>query len=81
MHTLGPGVWQENWNTLKMREKYVWPGIRLETLKNVESEKCTRQDLEYGEKTENHGKWETHTVGREIGRETMKNFKNEKYTL
>ena len=27
-----------------------------ETLKNVKNEKCTLQDLEYGEKTENHGK-------------------------
>ena len=25
-----------------------------ETLKNVKNEKCTLQDLEYGEKTENH---------------------------
>ena len=27
-----------------------------ETLKNVKNEKCTLQDLEYGKKTENHGK-------------------------
>jgi hypothetical protein len=27
-----------------------------ETLKNVENEKCTLEDLEYGEKNENHGK-------------------------
>ena len=27
-----------------------------ETLKNVKNEKCTLQDLEYGEKTENLGK-------------------------
>ena len=26
------------------------------TEKNVKNEKCTLQDLEYGEKTENHGK-------------------------
>jgi hypothetical protein len=25
-------------------------------LKNVKNEKCTLQDLEYGEKTEHHGK-------------------------
>ncbi|SFW06703.1 Uncharacterised protein [Chlamydia abortus] len=26
------------------------------SLKNVKNEKCTLKDLEYGEKTENHGK-------------------------
>ena len=30
--------------------------IWLETLKKVKNEKCTFQDLEYGEKTENRGK-------------------------
>ena len=30
--------------------------IRQETLKNVENEKCTLQDLEYGQKTEYRGK-------------------------
>ena len=33
------------------------------------------QDLEYGKKTENDGKRETHTVGSEIWRETLKNVK------
>ena len=28
-------------------------GLWQETLKNFENEKCTLQDLEYGEKTEN----------------------------
>jgi hypothetical protein len=32
-------------------------------LKNVENEKQTLHDLEYGEKTEKRGKLETHTVG------------------
>ena len=27
-----------------------------EIMKNVKNEKCTLQELEYGEKTENHGK-------------------------
>jgi hypothetical protein len=30
----------------------------------------------YGEKTENHGKWETHTVGGEIWLETMNMARN-----
>ncbi len=34
------------------------------SLKNVKNEKCTLKDLEYGEKTENHGKWvETEAAG------------------
>ena len=39
---------------------------------HMENKKCTLQDLEYGEKSENHGKCETHTVGREIFQETLK---------
>ena len=42
---------------------------------------CTVEDLEYGEKPEIHGKRETHTVGHETYRETVKNVKNEKCTL
>ena len=39
------------------------------------------QDLEYAEKTENHEKWETHSVGRKIWRKTLNNLKNKKYIL
>ena len=31
-----------------------------------ENEKCTLQDLEFGEKTENHGKCDIHPLGHEI---------------
>ena len=34
----------------------VGSGIWRETLKSMENEKCTLQDLQYGEKTEKHGK-------------------------
>ena len=37
--------------------------------------------MEYVKKTENHGKWETHTLGLEIWCETLKKLKNEKCTL
>ena len=37
--------------------------------------------MEYGKKTDNHGKWETHTVGREIWQETLKKVENEKCTM
>ena len=42
------------------------------SLKNVRNEKCKLKDLEYGEKTENHGKCEIHTLGREILRGNLK---------
>ena len=38
--------------------------------------KCTLKDLEYGEKTENHGKWEIHTLEREIWRGKLKKVEN-----
>ena len=34
----------------------VGPGIWQETLKKVKNEKCTLQDMEYGEKPEKCGK-------------------------
>ena len=55
MSTVGHGIWQEN----KIMENEIHP---LDDLKNDEitekreNEKCTLQDLEQSEKTENHGK-------------------------
>ena len=43
--------------------------------------KCTLQDLEYGQKTDNQGKIETKTVELELWQETLKNVNNKKYTL
>ena len=34
------------------------------------------QDLKYGEKNENHGKWEIHTLGCEIWRGKLKKVEN-----
>ena len=54
---------------LKIMENKKHP---LDDLKNEEitekreNEKCTLQDLEYGQNTENHKKCEIHTIGREI---------------
>ena len=48
----------ENWSMVRKlkimeNEKHtVGHGIHRETLKNLKNEKCTVQDLEYGEKTE-----------------------------
>ena len=41
----------EKWETNPVR-----PGIWQETMKKVQNEKCTLYNLEYGEKTEYHGK-------------------------
>ena len=38
------------------------PGIGQETLKNEENQKCTLQDLDYGEKTEKFLKNDIHTL-------------------
>ena len=46
------------------------------SLKNVKSGKCTLKVLEYGEKTENHGKGEIHTLGHEILRGKLKKVGN-----
>ena len=43
--------------------------------KNLENEKCPAQDLQYGEKTEKHGKLDTHTVGPGKWQETLKKVK------
>ena len=46
------------------------------SLKNVKNEKCKLKELEYGEKTENYGKCEIHTLGREIWRGKLKKVEN-----
>jgi hypothetical protein len=46
----------------------------------MKNENCTLYDLEYGKKTDHRGKYDTHTVGRSIWRETLKNVENEKCT-
>ena len=46
----------------------------------MENEAYTLQDLEYVEKTEKRGKLETHMVGPERWRESLKTVKNEKCT-
>jgi hypothetical protein len=52
-----------------MRNIHLTTWKMTKSLKYVKNEKCTLKDLEYGEKTENHGKWEIHTLGREIWRQ------------
>ena len=76
MSTVRRGIWQENWKSWEMRNIHLTTWIMTKSLKNVKNEKCTLKDLEYGEKTENHGKWEIHTLGREICRGKLKKVEN-----
>ena len=55
--------------------------IFRETLKNVKNEKYTLQVLDYGKKTDKHGKCDAKIVGRGIWQETLKNVENETETL
>jgi len=75
MHTLGPGIWRENWTWLKMRNIHLTTWKMTKSLKNMKNEKCTLHDLGYGEKTENHGKWETSTWRLEKWRNHWKTWK------
>ena len=61
MSAVGGGISQENWKSWKMRNIHLTTWKMTKSLKNVKNEKCTLKELEYGEKTENHGKWEIHT--------------------
>ena len=56
MSTVGRGIWQEIWESWKIRNIHLTTWKMTKSLKNVKNEKCTLKDLEYGEKTENHGK-------------------------
>jgi hypothetical protein len=47
----------------------------------VKNENCTLTDLDYGEKTDNHGKWEIHTLGHKYGEENWKSWKISKCPL
>ena len=70
------------WNMarkLKIMENEKHP---LDDLKNDEitekreNEKCTLKELEHGEKTENQGKRDIHTLGCEIWRGKLKKVEN-----
>ena len=55
MHTIGHTVWEEKLKITENDKHIVGQEIwQKKTLKNLEKKKCTLQDLEYGEKTENH---------------------------
>ena len=49
---VGTGIWRENSKTWKIDTHTVEPGI----WRDMKNDKCTLQDLAYGEKTEKRGK-------------------------
>ena len=57
MHTVGPGIWQENWPTQEMRKS---PGRKWNVARNLklkmENGTQTLFDLKYGEKNSLCGK-------------------------
>ena len=59
----------------------VGPGKCQETVKNMKNEKCTPQDLDYGEKNEKNVENEKHTLRHEICQKTLKNVENDKHTV
>jgi hypothetical protein len=72
MHTVGPGIWRDNWKSWKVRNILLTTWKMMKSLKNLQNGTCTLQELEYGEKTENHGKWQIHTLGLEIWQGKLK---------
>ena len=56
MHTIGPGIWQANWKTWKMRNTPCGSEIWRRTLKMWKMRNAHCRKLECGKKTENHGK-------------------------
>jgi co-chaperonin GroES (HSP10) len=95
MHTVGPGIWRENWKSRKMKNTHfrtrnmarkpekggkfrnvhcrTWNMARK--LKIMGNEKRPLDNLKNDEITEKHEKWEMHTVGPGIWRETWKSRK------
>ena len=51
-----PGIWRETLKRTKWETHTIRTGICQETVKNVNNEKYTLQELDYGEKTEKCGK-------------------------
>ncbi len=76
MSTVGRGIWQENWKSWKMRNIHSDDLKMTQITKKRENEKCTPKDLEYGEKTENHGNEKYNNFRTEIWRGKLKKVEN-----
>ena len=75
IHTLGPELWLENWKKWKIRHKHCLTWNMARNSENMKREKYTLYDLDHGEKTEKHGKWDTQTIGPGLWWENSKTWK------
>ena len=57
MHTVGPGIWRENWKSRKIRNKHFRTWNMRVKLKKLENLEMTTIGRVICKKTENHGKW------------------------
>ena len=64
-----PGIWRETLKRTKWETHSLGLGIWRETVNNFKNEKCTVQDLVYGQKNAKCGKCDKHTVGPGIWRD------------
>ena len=81
LHTVGPGIWRENWKMRKMRNSNC---KSLHMVRNTEKHaKWKIHNVRPGiwKQTEKHWKLGTHMVGHEIWGDTLKNMWNLKHTL
>ena len=81
IHTVGPGLWQENSKTWKMTRQICMTWNMARKVKNVENETQTLFDMEYGKK---HSKtWKIRNAQCRTLKMTrkLKILENEKRTL
>ncbi len=76
MSTVGRGIWQENWKSWKMRNIHSDDLKMTKSLKNGKMRNAHWRTWNMARKTENHGKWEIHTLGRKYGEEKLKKVEN-----
>ena len=75
MHTVGPGIWRENWKIWKMRNTEYRKWNILRNTQNRRKWEIHNVGPDEGEKTEKRGKWEKNTVGPEYGKKYWKTWK------
>jgi hypothetical protein len=82
MHTVGPGLWRENWKSWKMGNTHCrnW-NMSRNTEKNVKNRNTHCRTWFMVRKLKKHEKSDSNTVWPGIWRETLKKVENENCTL
>ena len=75
MHTVGPGIWRENWKSQKWEIHTLGREIRRGKLKKLDNLEMSTVAHGIWQETENHGKWETSTWLLEKWRNHCKRWK------